>query len=129
MKLPLTLRLAFHGFRAATQAGFLFICAWLAFIPANINEQNALGAEPGTQFPEGLRPMRAARVIVAVTPESAYQLIATVGGRGLSPLMVQVVLLQIATGRVQVQATTDPAQTTDSARDIDINGPRFIQVD
>jgi hypothetical protein len=124
--MPLTLRLAYHSFRAVVRAGILFVCAWLVLIPANANEQAALGAEPGTQYPTGLRPMRTARVIVAIAPDQAYTIIAAVAGKGMSPLMVRIAMIQIASGHVMPQsAQTEPSNK--SARDID--GPRFIQVD
>ncbi len=126
--MPLTLRLAYHSFRAVVRAGLLLVCAWVIFIPANANEQQALGAAEGTQNPLGLRPMRIARVIVAIAPERTYDLIAMVAGADISPLYVRLAMMQIASGRVlPASASTTPKPSIESSRDI--KGPRFIQID
>ena len=126
MQMPFTLRLAYHSFRAFVSAGLMVVCAWLLFIPANTSEQRALGVEPGTQYPQGLRPMRTAQIIITVAPPQAYTVIARIMGPDTSPLLVQIALMQMASGRVlPTGAVTVPR--ADSARDID--GPRFIQVD
>jgi len=126
MKMPFTLRLAYHSFRAAVRAGLLFLCAWLILIPASDNEAQALGASPGQQYPLGLRPMRTAQVIVAVAPDPAYGLIALGLGPEFTPWMVKIMMQQMALGRVLPESAT-VRQGTQSIRDID--GPRFIQVD
>jgi hypothetical protein len=68
LQIPFTFRLIFHSFRAPVRAGLLLLCAWLLLIPANSSEISALGAQPGTSFPQGLRLMPAAKAIVAVAP-------------------------------------------------------------
>jgi hypothetical protein len=68
LHIPPTFRLIFHSIRAIVRAGLLLLSAWLLLIPANPSEISALGAQPGTSFPEGLRPMPAAKAIVAVAP-------------------------------------------------------------
>ena len=145
MHIPLTFRLVFHGFRAVARASVLFICAWLLLIPANAAEVDALGAEAGTKFPAGLRPMRTARVIVAVAPPYTYTLISNILGPETPAIAVRFLMNQMAAGRLRpptaqdddvTPVTTDPGITnpgidigtsTDSGRDI--AGPRFIKVD
>ena len=126
MKLPLTLRLAYHGFRSAVRAGLLFLIAWVVFIPANANERAALGVSQATQYPPGLRTMRTARIVVAIAPDRAYTAIASVMGSDVSPLLVRLAMIQMAAGNV-LPAASAPAPQVESSRNID--GPRFIEVD
>lgn len=141
MRIPLTFRLVFHSLRAVARASLLFFCAWLIFIPANENEIAALGAQPGTSYPLGLRPMRAAKVIVAVAPPYAYAMVARIMGPPTPAIGVQFMMTQMAAGRIlpgSVQtetAQTQPEQPTiiqtitPLGSDRDIAGPRFIKVD
>ncbi len=124
--MPLTLRLAYHSVRAALRAGLLMFAAWLVFIPANANEQDALGASPGETYPYGLRPMRTARVILAVAPERAYKVIAMVAGPDMSPILVRLMLIQMASGNVLPETASTNVEPENGR---DIKGPRFIQVD
>ncbi len=126
MKIPLTLRLAFHGFRSAVRAAILFFCAWLVFIPATAEEQVALGASAEDRYPVGLRSMRTARAVVAIAPDRFYVLVAGMIGDGISPLFVRVAMTQLATGAGK-PATMQTDSGGQSNRDIE--GPRFIQVD
>ena len=126
----------FHSFRALVRAGLLMLCAWLLFIPANPSEVEALGARPGTSFPEGLRPMRAAQAIVAVAPPYSYTLIARVIGPSAPPIGVEFMMKQMAAGRMLPRTVQSrPAQPTivqtgtETTSDRDIEGPRFIKVD
>ncbi|MDP5085106.1 MAG: hypothetical protein NWQ23_06770 [Yoonia sp.] len=128
MQMPFTLRLIYHSFRAIVRAGFVLMLAWIIFIPANANEVTALGAREGTQYPEGLRIMRTARVVVAVAPQRAYDLIATMIGPNMSPVLVQIGINQLAAGYVPPTSSQEPiAPEFETSRDIE--GPRFIQVD
>ena len=126
MQMPLTLRLAYHSFRAVIRAGLLLLCAWLILIPASETEAQALGASTGEQYPLGLRPMRTAQIVVAVAPDPAYGLIALGLGPEFSPWMVKIIMQQMALGRVLPQGVSvqDRLQS-----DRDIDGPRFIQID
>lgn len=129
MQMPFTLRLVYHGCVAALRAGLLLLCAWIIFIPANSDEQRALGAVQETAYPAGLRQMRGARVVLAVAPQPAYTLAAAIIGPEVSPLMLQVALVAVASGYAgpaRAAAAQTPQQDT-ARRDID--GPRFIQVD
>ncbi len=128
MKLPFTLRLAYHGFRATMRAGLLFLCAWLFLIPATAADNVALGTSEDIRYPPGLRMMRVAQVVVAVAPPRAYDLIAIGLRRDISPLMVRIAFTQMAAGYVlpaSPRANGLPANRSDR----DIEGPRFIKVD
>lgn len=128
LKVPFTLRLAYHGFRATLRAGLLFLCAWVLLIPATAAEVTALGTKDGATYPTGLRVMRVAKVVVAVAPPRAYDLIAMGLQQDISPFMVRIAMAQMAAGHVLPASTRDNgAPTSDSRRDID--GPRFIKVD
>ena len=128
MRIPFTLRLAFHGFRAVVRAGLVFLIAWIFLIPASADDLTALGARDGP-YPAGLRMMRVARVVVAMAPPAAYDLIAMGLPRGVSPLMVRIAMVQMAAGNVLPASTRGNGMPTiESDRD-DIDGPRFIQVD
>lgn len=128
MKLPFTLRLAYYAFRATIRAGLVMLCIWVFFIPANPNEVAALGARDGTQYPNGLRAMRVARIVVKAAPPPTYQLIALALGPDISPLLVQIAMIQMAAGNVLPASANQPEiGGIESTRDID--GPRFIQVD
>lgn len=128
MKLPFTLRLAYHGFRATVRAGLLLFIAWLIFIPANESEVTALGAKADSEYPAGLRAMRTARVVVAIAPQRWYDLIAAVMGPEVSPVLIQIAMNQMALGQVLPASTRDPTDTEfETSRDID--GPRFIKID
>ncbi|PJI85163.1 hypothetical protein BC777_3161 [Yoonia maricola] len=128
MKIPLTLRLAYHGFRATVRAGLLFFLAWVFLIPASASETTALGARDGATYPAGLRMMRVAKVVVAVAPPRAYDLIAMGLRRDISPLMVRVAFTQIAAGNVMPASTRGNGMPVLES-DRDIEGPRFITVD
>lgn len=128
MKIPFTLRLAYHGFRATVRAGLLFLCAWIFLIPATAEDVTALGAKEGTTYPVGLRAMRAAKVIVAVAPPRAYDLIAMGLPQGISPLMVRIAMTQMAMGNV-LPASTRGNGLGGPESDRDIEGPRFIKID
>ncbi|MEO1637817.1 MAG: hypothetical protein AAFU41_01050 [Pseudomonadota bacterium] len=128
MQIPLTFRLVYHTVRSAIRAALLFFCAWLVFIPATAAEVEALGAQPGTQYPPGLRPMRSARAFVAIAPDRAYSLLATASGQDISPLFVRLIMVEVASGRAAAAAAASTAESpAQNTRDID--GPRFIQVD
>lgn len=128
MKIPFTLRLAYHGFRATLRAGLLFVCAWIFLIPASADDITALGAREGTAYPPGLRMMRAAKVVVAIAPPRVYDMMAVALPQGVSPLMVRIAMTQMASGYVFPASTrVKPASPRQSDRDMD--GPRFIKVD
>lgn len=130
MKIPFTLRLVYYGFRAAVRAGLLFLCAWLLLIPATAQEVTALGAKDGTTYPAGLRMMRSARIVVAVAPPRAYELIAMALPQDISPFMVQIAMVQMAAGNVlPASMREDSALASEFESDRDIDGPRFITVD
>ena len=72
--------------------------------------------------------MRTARVVVAVAPPRAYDLIATMIGPNMSPVLVQIGINQLAAGYVPPTSSQEPiAPEFETSRDIE--GPRFIQVD
>lgn len=128
MQIPLTFRLIYYGLRAMLRAGLLFFCAWLIFIPATAEEARALGAPADTAFPLGMAQMRTARALLALAPERSYALLAFASGGELHPLMVKLVLTELASGRAvpgRASQSALPAPQTDRA----ITGPRFIKVD
>ena len=128
MKMPFTLRLAYHGVRATVRAGLLFLLAWIFLIPASAAEVTALGAREGNTYPPGLRMMRAAKVVVTVAPDRTYDMMAMVLPQDVAPLMVRIAMTQMANGYVLPASTrVDPNAPPPSARDIE--GPRFITVD
>lgn len=136
MQMPLTFRLVFHSVRAIARAGLVLLCGWLLFIPANSTEISALGALPGVSYPPGLRPMRAAKVIVAVAPPYVYTLAARVMGDATPPIGLAFMMEQMAAGRlasrtVQTRPAAPTLIQTDTGitSDRDIDGPRFIKVD
>jgi hypothetical protein len=128
MKIPFTLRLAYHSLRATIRAGLIFVCAWIFLIPANASDREALGVRTSSQYPPGLRMMRTARIVVAVAPPQAYEMIAMGVGRGISPLMVRIAFVQMAAGNVMPPSTRAGSLPTNGS-DRDIAGPKFIQVD
>lgn len=126
MQLPLTLRLLYHGVRSFVRAGLLFFIAWVIFIPANAEERAALNAPEAQQYPLGLRPMRSARAIFLVAPDRTYDLMARAMGPEISPLLLRLVISQMAAGNVlPAGVQTDP----DNNSDRDMDGARFIKVD
>ncbi len=126
MKIPFTLRLAYHGVRVALRVAVLFFCAWLVFIPANAEERAALGASADQQYPLGLRPMRTARAIVLVAPDRFYGFAADMFGPEVSPLMLRIAMLRLAAG-IPPPGNMQAGSEQSNGRDID--GPKFIQVD
>lgn len=124
--MPFTLRLVYHSFRAMIRAGLLLLCAWFLLIPANPGEVTALGAADGTQYPTGLRPMRLARVVVAVAPDRTYDAMSFALGTDYPPWLIRLILQQMAQGRVMPADASIPAQPQS---DRAIEGPRFIQLD
>jgi hypothetical protein len=141
LRIPLTFRLVFYSFRAIVSASLILFCAWLVFVPANAKELAALGAQPETSYPPGLRPMRAAKAIVAVAPSYTYTLAARVIGPQTPAIAIQFMMTQMAAGRVFPRsfegetAQSEPEQptivqtNTRKSSDRDIAGPRFIKVD
>lgn len=129
MRIPFTLRLAYHGFRAVLRAGLLFLCAWIFFIPATAKENAALGATDAGPYPAGLRMMRTAKVIVTVAPPRAYDLIAMGLQRDISPLMVRIAMIQMAAGNVLPASTRGNGLPSTRSDRSDIDGARFIKVD
>ena len=123
MRLPLTLRLAYHGFRAAVTGGLILVIGWVAFVPATTAEAARLGTAAGITYPEGLRQMRAAQVFVKIAPDPAYDLAARAMGPEVSGWMVRLVMTQLAAGNVP-RLPEDPDES-----DRAIDGPRFIQID
>ena len=131
MKLPLTVRLMYHGLRATIAGGLILVIGWIVFIPASRAEAEALGVDGLVRYPYGLREMRVARVFVAIAPDNAYDLAARFSGQDLQPWMLRLIVSQVASGNVPrpPQGTQQGGAATppDSARAIE--GPRFIQVD
>ncbi|WP_333713072.1 hypothetical protein, partial [Yoonia sp.] len=100
MRLPLTLRFAYHGVRAAVMGGLILVIGWVAFVPATTTEATRLGSTLGRTYPEGLRQMRAAQVVVAIAPDPVYDLAARVIGPQVSGWMVRLAVSQMAAGNV-----------------------------
>ena len=128
MKIPFTLRFAYHSFRAVVRAGLLFLCAWIFLIPASADDITALGAREGTRYPPGLRMMRAAKLFVTVAPPHAYDMIAIGLPQDVPAFMVRLVIMQMAAGNVMPESTRR-SPVTGPQSDRDIEGPRFIQID
>ena len=127
MKIPFTFRLVYHGLRAAVRAGLIVLCAWLFLLPATAEDVEALGAREGTDYPPGLRMMRVAQLVVAVAPPRAYDLIAMGLRQDISPLMVRIMMTQMAAGHVlpaSARGNGMPAPQSDR----NIEGPRFIKI-
>ena len=128
MRLPFTLRFAYHALGALSRAGLLLFVAWLMLIPANEDEAAALGTTTQNQYPSGLRAMRTARTIIAIAPERSYDIMAYALGPEVAPWMVRIGLMQMATGNL-LPATASIPEPGTLQSDRDITGPRFIQVD
>lgn len=130
IKLPLTLRILYHGVRSAVIGGAILIAGWVAFVPATPVEAAALGAAPSDMRPQGLFQMRTAQTLMKVTPDRAYVAAADMLGPEVTPLMVRVALVFVASGGLGPKNGPLPDPSVDpqtSARTIE--GPRFIQVD
>jgi len=125
MTLPLTVRLMYHGFRAAITGAVILVIGWIAFIPATTAEASALGQTPRTDYPAGLRQMRAAKVFVTIAPDPAYDLAARAMGPEVTGWMLRLVVAQVAAGNLP----RPPPETAPAPSDRDIDGPRFLQVD
>ena len=123
LRVPLTLRVAFHGLRAAWIGLILFIVGWVWLVPATPMERDALSAPLGIERPNGLTAMRVARAMVHFAPERAAQLLSDSTNGEISPLLAGMLLRQIATGNPQAPDPGPPALGDD------IDGPRFISVD
>ena len=121
MQLPLTLRLAYHSFRALIRAALIFFIAWIVFIPASSGEKDALGVPQSTQFPPGLRTMRLAQVVVAIAPPELYAFVARMSGTDVPPFMIEIAMAQLAAGTViPPPAKVVPRQESDRGNE----GPR-----
>ncbi|MGJ8621315.1 MAG: hypothetical protein ACSHW1_00960 [Yoonia sp.] len=130
MQMPFTLRLAYHSFRAGIQAVLIAVIAWLFLIPATPQERDTLGALPGAQYPDGLREMRTAQIIVAVGPPQIYGLIAWMAGPQVPAIAVRYAINEMAQGRflpIQRDQQASDAQEPYSTRTI--GGARFITPD
>jgi hypothetical protein len=124
--MPLTLRVAFHGLRAAWIGLMLFIIGWVWLVPATPMEREALSTPIGFERPTGLTAMRIARAMVHFAPERAAQLLSDSTNGEISPLLAGMLLRQIANGNPQAPEPV-PSGTPELGDDID--GPRFISVD
>ena len=129
-RMPFTLRLLYHGAHAALIGGMILIGGWVAFVPATAAESEALGAPPAQDRPQGLYQMRTAQALMKVTPDRAYVAAADVLGPDVTPLMVRLGVIFVASGGLgpkngPLPATAPPAQPQGRT----IEGPRFIQVD
>ena len=130
IRLPLTVRILYHGARSAVVGGLILVAGWVAFVPATEAETIALGASTTETRPQGLQQMRAAQALMKVTPESAYVAAADMMGPEVTPLMVRVGLIFVASGGLGPKNGPLPSKiASSSAQSRDIDGPRFIQVD
>ena len=130
IKLPLTVRLIYHGIRAAFVGGLILFGGWVAFVPATEVEAVALGAPLNEPRPQGLPQMRAAQTLMQITPDRAYVAAADIMGPEVTPLMVRVGLVFVATGGLGPKNGPLPAAgALQQGQTRDIDGPRFIQVD
>ena len=130
IRLPLTLRLLYHGARSAIVGGMILVAGWVAFVPATAEETTALGAAASVERPQGLYQMRTAQAVMKVTPDRAYIAAAQMMGPEVTPLMIRIGLVFVASGGLGPKNGPLPAiapPTTPQSRDIE--GPRFIQVD
>jgi hypothetical protein len=124
--MPLTLRVAFHGLRAAWIGLMLFIIGWVWLVPATPMERDALSTPIGIERPTGLTAMRVARAMVHFAPERAAQLLSDSTNGEISPRLAGMILRQIAQGNPRAPV---PVSDTPPALGDDIDGPRFISVD
>ena len=130
IRLPLTVRILYHGVRSTIVGGLILVAGWVAFVPANEAEAIALGASVTDARPQGLQQMRAAQALMKVTPDSAYVAAADMMGPEVTPLMVRVGLIFVASGGLGPKNGPLPSELAgSSAQSRDIEGPRFIQVD
>ncbi len=133
MRLPLTLRIAYHGFRAGMTGLLVALIAWLVFIPATPQERAALGAGIGQERPVGLPQMRMARALVHFAPDRAARMLSRASNGEISPQLAGMLLRDLAAGPVQrkeafervVVAPPEP----DQAPARQVGGAKFLRTD
>ncbi len=133
MRLPLTLRIAYHGFRAGMTGLLVALIAWLVFIPATPQERAALGAGIGQERPVGLPQMRMARALVHFAPDRAARMLSRASNGEISPQLAGMLLRDLAAGPVQrkeafervVVAPPNP----DQAPTRQVGGAKFLRTD
>ncbi len=133
MRLPLTLRIAYHGFRAGMTGLLVALIAWLVFIPATPQERAALGAGIGQERPVGLPQMRMARALVHFAPDRAARMLSRASNGEISPQLAGMLLRDLAAGPVQrkeafervVVAPPNP----DQAPARQVGGAKFLRTD
>jgi hypothetical protein len=127
--MPFTLRLAFHVFRAAMLALTLTIAAWVMILPATPAERGALGAQIGTQRPDGLIQMRVAQAIVHFAPNRAARMISRSSNGEISEELAGMLLRDLAKGAAaNAPIIQNTVTATPSTRGGDTSA-KFVQVD
>ncbi|WP_439156476.1 hypothetical protein [Yoonia sp.] len=121
MRLPLTLRLIYYGFRSAMVAFSLAMAGWVTLVPATAAERDALRAPIGADRPDGLTQLRIARAMVHFAPERSARLLSRSSNGELSPELAGMVLRDIAAGAPDIPADPPPDQQT--------GGAKFIRVE
>ena len=120
MRLPLTLRLMFHGLRSAMVALMIGLLGWVIFVPATAAERQALRSGIGVERPDGLVEMRIARAMVHFAPDRAARMLSRASKGELSPELAGMILRQIAAGPASAEPPA-PEPRTGSAK--------FVQVE
>ena len=105
--MPFTLRLIFHTVRSAWVAALLAITAWVGLASATPEERAALGAQIGTERPDGLVQMRIARAMVHFAPDRAARMLSDASKGEISPGLAGMLLRDLAKGPVAGQAAFD----------------------
>jgi hypothetical protein len=132
MRLPLTLRLAYHGFRSGMTGLLIALFGWLAFVPATPQERAALGAGIGVERPIGLPQMRMARALVYFAPDRAARMMSDASNGQISPQLAGMLLRDLAAGPVQQREAFErvvnaPEGGQTSAREA--GGAKFVRTD
>lgn len=116
MRLPLTLRLIYHGVRSAMVAFSLAMMGWVTLMPATAAERDALRAPIGADRPDGLTQLRIARAMVHFAPERSARLLSRASNGELSPELAGMLLRGIATGAPDMPDEPPPDRQTGDAK-------------
>jgi hypothetical protein len=121
MRLPLTLRLIFHGLRGAMLALTITLLGWVTLVPATAAERAALNAPQGTASPDGLLELRIARAMVHFAPARSARMLSRASDGEISPELAGMILRDIAAGTTNVPDAPEPAR--------EAGGAKFVTVD
>ncbi|WP_019956041.1 hypothetical protein [Yoonia vestfoldensis] len=122
MRLPLTLRLIFHGLRGVMLALTITLLGWVTLVPATAAERAALNAPLGATSPDGLLELRIARAMIHFAPERSAQMLSRASNGEISPELAEMILRDIAFGTQDVPSSATPPERQ-------TGGARFVTVD